>query len=191
MNKKKGGSVDCDLIETRSRAARWSKALLCPATLMCLFLTGCPGGAELDNAEQIFESAVQDDSGGEACDATRVFVKSCGLGGGCHQSLDDGTPPLGGVDLVAPDVEARLVDVQATFPNYPECAGTPALLIDSENLEESYLWKKVNNTHGECGDGMPTPYFNSSRLSLTDIECLRSWIVGTVTTNPDNPEQTP
>ncbi len=152
------------------------------------YLTGCPAGADLDDADMLFEALPSDFSDGRACDATVVFEQRCGLGAGCHETAESGTPPLGGVDLVAPDVAKRLVDVPATFPSAPECEGAFALLVDSQSLDDSYLWKKVNNTHGECGDGIPTPYFEATALSQSDLACVRSWVSSLTTMDAGEPE---
>jgi hypothetical protein len=85
---------------------------------------------------------------GEYCDVGRILAASC-AGSSCHES-SDGTPPWGGVELFAPDVSERLLDVAPSYPWNPECASTPRLLINSAAPEESYLLQKVERT-ADCG----------------------------------------
>jgi hypothetical protein len=87
---------------------------------------------------------------------------------GCHNSRS----VVAGLDLTPnADLVMRLKDQPATHGEidcgsggvFMECIPTTcpapggALLVDSDNPDESWLLRKVNGTHGECGDSMPIP----------------------------------
>jgi hypothetical protein len=135
-------------------------------------LSGCPGGAALENAEEHLEVGP-----GEVCDAKPIFETKCG-GGSCHSNKMDGSPPGGGVNLVDPGVEARLLNVPATYPTLTGCPEPPELLVNSADVDSSLMWTKVSNTQA-CGDGMPYPH-SLSKLNGPDMDCVYSWLQGLV-----------
>lgn len=133
----------------------------------------CPQGGDLEDPERFLDPA------GEACDAKPIFAASC-AGSICH----DGDAPLGGVDLLAPGVEDRLLGVPASYANVsnPEdCPEQPELLIDPENPAQSLLLTKIHGTH-QCGDGMPVP--NPPGLAANDRDCIESWVQQVIANGP-------
>lgn len=132
---------------------------------LCLALAGCPSGSALENPDRF----------NEACDALPIFEQNC-AGSLCHSS-EDGEPPSGGVDLIAPDLPARLVGVAPTYPGVTDaetCATTPELLVDPTNPERSVLLTKVLGTQS-CGDAMPIPN-PPSGLDDASLKCIRSYV---------------
>lgn len=49
-------------------------------------------------------------------------------------------------------------------------------LVKAGNLEESYLWLKLDHRSSE-GDGMPKGLFFSRKLKQADLEVIKAWIV--------------
>jgi hypothetical protein len=140
------------------------------AVLSALTLSGCPTGGTLEDPDRFV--------GGTSCDAKALLQERC-AGSICHEGND----ALGGVDLVADGVEARLVGVPASYENVetnPEDCPTnsPELLIDPNNVEASLLLTKLLGTHA-CGDPMPIP--NPPGLTEAEIECLTQWARGLAT----------
>ena len=95
-------------------------------------------------------------------------VGSCPL---CHgKSL-----MLGGLDLESPGVAARLKDVPAKHIEIvPPSSQCPVgdKLIDSANVEQSWILKKLSGQQGTCGEAMPLP----GALSTSDLGCMTTWI---------------
>ncbi len=140
-----------------------------------LLLSGCPGGAELDNAQAIYEGLPIGSGDGDMatyCDAMPIFVASCGLATSCHLS-DGANPPAGGVDLVNGDVGAALLGVPASYPDLS--CGSGEQLINPGAVDESLLLKKLNGTH-TCGTAMPV----GLPLPARDISCIRDWAEGLI-----------
>lgn len=136
-----------------------------------LILSGCPGGADLESAELQIDARSQIE--GEFCDAPALVFAGCGVHSGCH--MPEGDRPLGGgVDLVSPGVAERLIDESPTYPGLPNCGLEPKWLIDSEAPEESYLWKKLKNTHdpANCGSYMAP----GDPLNINELSCVRAWM---------------
>ena len=117
-----------------------------------------------------------------SCDVEAVLRTSCGRVG-CHR------PDflVAGLDLYTPGVQARLIDVPATYADItcPNPDGGPlpvecvpvecvpgAKLIDLENPDRSVLLKKLAGTQ-DCGDQMPLP---PGMLSDSERTCLEEWL---------------
>jgi hypothetical protein len=129
----------------------WSVGLCLAAAL-----GGCPG--TLSNPEAF------DDGGVALKDAETIFGESCGTSG-CH---DDSLQAQAGLDLLSPDVAARVVDVNATGIG---CGNE--ILVVAGDPDSSYLFQKILNTPGICG--LPMPVVGA--LDSTDIETIRQWII--------------
>ncbi len=119
-------------------------------------ITGCPGS--LANPDAF------GDGGVELKSAEEVFAESCGTTG-CH---DASSNAQAGLDLMSPDVESRVVDVDAIG-----LGCTSDVLVVAGDPDGSYLLDKVLNTPGICGLQMPVV----GTLSASDIEVLRQWII--------------
>lgn len=135
-------------------------------------VSGCPEGADLANPDSFFA--------GKSCDARPIFETSCNTNL-CHET-EDGLPPFGGIDLLAPGIAGRLLDQPASYENVHDLAACPTsaseLLIDSENPEQSLLLTKLTGQHA-CGDAMPIPN-PPNALSDEDIDCVRRWIASVI-----------
>ena len=135
------------------------RSLLLLSSLGCF---GCPTGSELEDPNAYVSSA--------ACDAHAIFERSCD-GSACHETVN-GSPPLGGVDLVRPGAENRLYNVPASYePPAENCPSPPELLIDPAGTNISLLITKLTGNHA-CGNLMPVgPY----QLSQPEIDCVTKW----------------
>jgi hypothetical protein len=144
--------------------------------LAVLLLAGCPG--TLEHKERFLVAvagasngadggAVPVEAGSDAATdlgpcgdvVTRIFVPSCG-GTGCH----DATGPQQDLDLVSPDVAARVVGVPGL--------GCTSILADPANPEASLLYQKLSPTP-PCGSPMPLA---RPELSEEDAACVLAWI---------------
>jgi hypothetical protein len=119
--------------------------------------TGTAGAATLDAlcrtpcSDQIFEAA-----------------SSCKL---CHAAAIK----LGGLDLESPSRAARLKDAPAKhLDSARPDAQCPVgdKLIDSSNVENSWLLKKITGRQGTCGDAMPL----GVPLNEAERQCLTAWV---------------
>jgi hypothetical protein len=116
-------------------------------------LTGCPG--TLENPERFSTVA---DAG--ACDIPGVLIpQRCAISG-CHTTMT----MAGDLDLQAPDVAARLVDVPAT--------GCDGLLVDPENLEESVMYLVILQEGTTC---LPMPQVGAA-LTTDEAQCYLDWL---------------
>lgn len=151
------------------------KQTICFALAACV-VSGCPEGADLANPDSFFAGA--------SCDALPIFETSCDSSL-CHET-EDGLPPFGSIDLLAPGVANRLVGQPASYENVHDLAacptGEPELLINSENPEQSLLLTKLTGQHA-CGDAMPIPN-PPNALSDEDIDCVRRWIASAIENAP-------
>lgn len=118
-----------------------------------LFL-GCPG--ELENPERFIDENLP-----QACPdiVQQLFVMRC-AGSICHE----GAEPAAGLDLISPNVESRLVDVEGR-----DC---PGLLVDPVLPETSLLYQKLLPLP-DCGSPMP---IGKPALTGFELECVREWI---------------
>lgn len=118
-----------------------------------LFL-GCPG--ELENPERFIDENLP-----QACPdiVQQLFVMRC-AGSICHE----GAEPAAGLDLISPNVESRLVDVEGR-----DCSG---LLVDPVLPETSLLYQKLLPLP-DCGSPMP---IGKPALTGFELECVREWI---------------
>lgn len=121
-----------------------------------MLLTACPGS--LANRDAF------GDGGVELRDAETILAESCGTTG-CH---DDTSQAQAGLDLVSPNVESRVVDMNATG-----IGCTSRIVVVAGDPDSSYLMDKVLNTPGICGLQMPVV----GNLPAEEIEVLRQWIV--------------
>ena len=104
---------------------------------------------------------------GGACDPAAAMAKGCGTIA-CHGGV---APPL--LELIAPGVETRLINVPATYEAAEGlCPPTAELLIDTADPMASLLVKKLDGTQ-MCGDPMP----QLAIIGFTDADkaCIRSW----------------
>jgi hypothetical protein len=90
----------------------------------------------------------------------KVIANNC-IGGFCH---DSNGPPAGGLDLMAPCVAERLVNVKS------DCEGM--LLLDVEHPEQSFLIDKLNSQRPVCGKTMP----DGGHLPPDELACMNAWI---------------
>lgn len=121
-----------------------------------MLLTACQGS--LSNRDAF------GDGGVELKDAETILAESCGTTG-CH---DDTLQAQAGLDLVSPNVESRVVDVNATGIG---CTGR--IFVVAGDPDSSYLIDKVINTPGICGLQMPVV----GSLPADEVDVLRQWIV--------------
>ena len=119
-------------------------------------LSACPGS--LSNPNDF------GDGGMELKDAETILAESCGTTG-CH---DDTSQAQAGLDLLSPNVESRVVDVNSTVA---ACASR--ILVVAGDPDSSYLMDKVLNVPGICGLQMPF----IGTLPADEIEVLRPWII--------------
>ncbi len=100
-------------------------------------------------------------SGGCPDDITVLFNRPATDGGcdgnGCHRP--GGTGP----DLVSPNPEARLLDVQS------KCMGRPYIGAD-----DSFLVDKISGAPPQCGLAMP--FLTPQSLSAADEQCIIQWV---------------
>jgi len=139
---------------SHSRFVRMVLPTFAVAVASCFLFLGCPG--ELENPERFLDGGLP-----LACPdiPNELFVKSC-AGSICHE----GANPAAGLDLIAPDVESRLVDKPGR-----DC---PGLLVDPVLPEASLLYQKLLPLP-ECGSPMPV---GKPALNGFELECVREWI---------------
>lgn len=101
----------------------------------------------------------------------QLFAEKCA--GACH----DATEPESGLDLVSPDVAARLIDApsQSGF-----CDGRVMIASDAADPNEHLLIDKLQE-RPSCGSRMP---FGVAGLSTSEIECVRRWVDETLGVAP-------
>jgi hypothetical protein len=119
-------------------------------------LSACPGS--LSNRDAF------GDGGVIMKDAETILAESCGTTG-CH---DDTSQAQAGLDLLSPNVEDRVVDVNAIG-----IGCTSRILVVAGDPDSSYLMNKVLNVPGICGLQMPVV----GSLPADEVEVLREWIV--------------
>lgn len=120
-------------------------------------LSGCPG---------VLPAEFVDGDGGviPPRDAAMVLAVTCGTAG-CH----DASPQAqGGLDLISPDVESRVVDVNAVGIG---CESD--VLVVPGDPDGSYLLDKVLDVPGICG--LPMPFVGV--IADSDVQILRQWII--------------
>jgi hypothetical protein len=123
------------------------------ALCSCVALGGCPG--TLDDPDS-FRPCTPETV------PTSLFPKACG-NSLCHDSSN----PEAELDLISPDVAARLVNQTSV-----DTACATRLLIDPNNVENSFLIEKITKSKPECGDPMPA----AGSLSDQEIQCVRDWV---------------
>lgn len=149
------------MVGSRARFVNVVLSLLVIAFGAVIFL-GCPG--ELENPERFIDGGIP-----QVCpDIYKdVFLKRC-AGSICHE----GANAAAGLDLIAPDVEKRLVDVPGR-----DCQG---LLVDPVLPETSLLYDKLLPLPN-CGSPMP---IGKPALTGFELECVREWIASRMPPNP-------
>ena len=90
-----------------------------------------------------------------------IFENSCSTAG-CHR----GKYPKKNLNLEKDQFKAALIDVPSKgIPTYK--------LVDTSNLDQSYLLMKIKNTPGIVGDLMP---IEAPPLKKEKIDIIESWI---------------
>jgi hypothetical protein len=131
---------------------------------MTALAAGCPG--VLEDPDRFLDAGTSfacPDIPGE------LFPKSCG-GMICHE----GDKAAGGLDLVAPNVEARLIDKKAR-----DC---PGILLDPIVPEASLIYTKLLPLPA-CGSPMP---LGRPAFTLEERDCVRDWIAEQTPTGPED-----
>ncbi len=152
------------------------------AAVVTAALLGCAGtaldvGADQGNGGQNDGATVVDNGGGVSTSRCEVecvpsaFKAKCNL---CHGKATQLGGPL---DLETPGFTARLKDQPSTHQGIvppPPAGACPEgdRLIDTANMSESWLLKKLNGSFGNCGTAMP------QALVLTPEEhaCLNEYV---------------
>ena len=131
-------------------------ASLTCGVLLVLLIAGCP--ASLSNPEDFI------DGGTVEKEAETILAESCGTTG-CH----DASPQAqAGLDLISPNVESRVVGVNAIGVG---CESD--ILVVAGDPDGSYLLDKVLDLPTICGLQMPLV----GSLPADEIEILRQWII--------------
>jgi hypothetical protein len=117
------------------------------------------------------------------CGYAAIIQNSCAKTA-CHDTMYKQAE----LDFRTPGYEQRLVNMPATFTDItcPDPAGGPlpvactppscapgTLLINTAAPAESWMLKKLNGTHNECGDTMPIA---PGMVTPDEKACLESWI---------------
>ena len=121
-----------------------------------LLFAGCVGS--LSNPEDFMDGGTNPKS------AEMVLADSCGITG-CHDAT---SLAAAGLDLVSPNVDGRVVDVNAVGIG---CESD--ILVVAGDPDESYLFDKILNVPGVCGLQMPI----TGTLTPSEIQILREWII--------------
>ncbi len=133
---------------------RWLALLLGSA-----LLAGCPGS--LENPERFPELPLVECT--LSIDVEQDLFPMYCSGEGCHAGED----PAAGLRLFETDAFANMVGRSS------ESCGPAFQLINPDDVLESFLLKKITNTHPNgCGDQMPL----ASRLDTQQIACITRWI---------------
>lgn len=134
--------------------------------LSAALISACPG--TLSNPDAFIDAGV------EPKDAQQVFDESCATAG-CH----DDVTAAADLDLLSPNVESRLVDV-----NSKSLACQTRVLVVAGDPDSSYLMDKVLGTIGICDSRMPL----LGVLSDSDTDVLRQWIIDLGDTSGGTPD---
>ena len=119
---------------------------------------GCAGELEGDEASY----RVQREPG---CNVVPIFAQRCG-NPVCH----GGATPPGGLNLASEGVRSRLVGVAATGTGC-DSGAVGRVLIDTSDVDKSYLLEKIESTTPQCGGTMPL----TGRLTDAEKACIRTW----------------
>jgi hypothetical protein len=169
-------------------------SLVGPIVTSLVLLTGCPGSLDAEQFGGIKRPGSDTQgAGADFCNAPTVhFAKSCGSAL-CHE----GPAAEGGIDLISPGLEQRLLNKPAAVPGCEDL-----LLIDPQNPQDSFLLEKVASVSPSCGYIMPLGAFEADQEL---VACTSDWIsavvggkTGSVSGEPDgvgigikNPVPTP
>jgi len=121
-----------------------------------LVISGCPGS--LSNPDDFIDGGLVEK------DAEMILAESCGTTG-CHDATPQATA---GLDLISPNVESRVVDVNAVGLG---CENS--ILVVAGDPDASYLLDKVLDLPSICDLKMPLV----GTLSPNEIAVLREWII--------------
>lgn len=117
------------------------------------------------------------------CGYAAIIQNSCALTA-CHDTMYNRAE----LDFKTPGYEQRIVNAPATFteitcpdpaggvlpvPCMPASCPQGALLINTTTPSESWMLKKLQGVHGDCGDAMPLP---PGKVTAEEKACLESWI---------------
>ena len=133
--------------------------------IMTTGLLACPGDLDprfLDTGPQTGNACSSDDM------QRLVFNASCTTAG-CHDSSNQ---PSGGLDLLSPGAQQRLVNVSTPAGQVCATSRTPVLVVPGDPAH-SLLLLKVEPSP-PCGNRMP--FGTATALTDRQIECIRSWI---------------
>lgn len=119
-------------------------------------LLGCPGRLEDPERFQTQNATFSCTSGADPVED--IINPKCQAA--CHNT----SAKLGGLDLTAAGLSARLVGVAAA-----ECANQVLVRTDGQ---ESYLINKVKAQAPACGTVMP----QGAALSAAEVTCLEEWV---------------
>jgi hypothetical protein len=124
-----------------------------------------------------------------ACDYATPLAAACARTA-CHRPPAGTIATAAGLDLQSPGVEARLIDVVATHGDIsctPDGGGLPVdcipstcppagttRLVDRAVPANSWMLKKLNETHNDCGDTMPIA--PGMFMTAAEKDCLIAWI---------------
>lgn len=162
--------VDAGIMAPRSNPLPGAAAGGSPASNAGRTATG--GGGSGSQARECsipneLEVLASDTDGGTLDDCQNVprklIANDCN-GGICH----DSNGPAGGLDLMAPCLAERLVDVKS------RCDGS--LLLDTADPTRSFLSDKLNNLKPRCGYSMP----DQGHLPPDKLRCMNAWIAAVI-----------
>jgi hypothetical protein len=149
------------------------------AALLSFFAVGCPQPGDLENAEAYpADPSVPKAgsngggsggmSGGTACEDTACVKEVLTTCNGCH-----GAAKLGKLDLQSAGVASRLKDVASAHDSPGPGAQCPTgdKLVDSANVAESWLLKKITGQQGTCGTKMP-----AEGLEGAQLQCMKDFV---------------
>lgn len=118
-------------------------------------VSGCPG--TLENPDRFDAGA---GGGAAACDIPGTLIpQRCAISG-CHTTMT----AAGDLDLEAPDVGQRLVDVPAV--------GCTGMLVDSQDLEASVMYQVIVQDGTTC---LPMPQVGAP-LTAEEAQCFLDWL---------------
>jgi hypothetical protein len=149
------------------------------AVALGLFMTGCPEPADLANPDSYAKppggtggSGTGGSGSGNACETAciKTLFQTATQCAGCHgKSLKSAM-----LDLEASGVVDRLKNVPATHGEVMDKTGCPTgdKLIDTAAPANSWLLKKVNGGHGDCGLAMPV----GKALSADELTCMQTFV---------------
>lgn len=126
-----------------------------PLALLVALLAGCPGS--LEDPERFADLP--------ACrggvDVERLLRERC-ADAACHGACPSNDH---GLDLLSPNLADRVVGVPSKV-----CDGL--LLVDPDDLDNSFLFGKLISPPAGCGNRMPL----TGALTTTELSCVQSYV---------------